>query len=137
MTERESLEITIRMWDWLAENPTASKNDAIHALGLNLKMEGSGCALCAYVEQECGTESLDEDWFDCTICPMLDFWLSFSEEENKEIPSACTHPMTPYSCWRIYNPSTPYAGQLTRYNRSLVARQIADGAREALAKLTQ
>ena len=46
LTKRKALEICLRMWKWLALNPSQSKLDAIEALSLG-RLEHD-CAACDY-----------------------------------------------------------------------------------------
>ena len=48
LTKKEALEICIKMWTWLAENPSGEKREAIVILGLGPL--DSDCAACHYVE---------------------------------------------------------------------------------------
>lgn len=65
MTKKEALEICIKMWNWLAEHPLATKDDAIDAL--DLPPMQNDCAACHYaLAQRTGRNSI------CNYCPVWD-----------------------------------------------------------------
>jgi hypothetical protein len=60
-TEKEALEITIKLWDHLASTGGDSKSNAVEALGLPHDMKAD-CALCEYTEAECSECPLKGKW---------------------------------------------------------------------------
>lgn len=107
MTKRESLEICIKMWTWLAENPFEAKLAAVQTLGLP-PMECS-CAACEY-DAQFGD--------DCRNCPI---W------ENEAGVTACEKVGSPYCRWQRADRGSSLKAQ--------AAFEVADLAREKLRAL--
>lgn len=109
MELKESLEICIKMWDWLADHPGSDKDDAVEALKLPWMM--NECACCAYAD------GCYKGW----PCPLFGLW-----SKNKDDLS-CNDEQSLYTKWR--KAKTP--ATTTKY-----ARQIADMARLRLKDFT-
>jgi len=108
VNKREALEICIKMWDWLAENPDNLKIEA--AIALKLPDMPFSCAACQYdiqVQKEKDT--------DCQNCPVWDY---------SGTPTMCER--EEYGRW---SSSFEYS------RRSSAAKAIADRARCKLEEL--
>lgn len=67
-TKREALEITIKMWEYLAEHPEANKRSTAISV-LELPEMRSNCALCHYdgqFEDDCSNCLIWNDVIPCT-----------------------------------------------------------------------
>ena len=82
MTEKEALEKTILVWDYLAKHPEQEKIDAYKAL--HLSPDRDNCPLCEYTQSR------------CQECLLLDFWPSTG------IHAPCTQPDSAYACWIVH-----------------------------------
>ena len=105
MTEIESLEKTVVLWDYIAAHPWCSKTHAYRVL--ELPFDSFLCPLCAYVTEYIGDEGANP-----RVCPLIDFWPD----------RRCRSLKSPYEEWMNYNTSKP-------------AQQIANAARAKLKEL--
>lgn len=104
-TKRQSLERCLKLWSWLAESGSGSKEDAYKACGFTIN-DSAGCPACEYTSTH-GYRYCNEN---CIID-----WGGF-----------CHNSSTPYSRWlHASNKSL----------RKEYARQIVTLCKEALAKL--
>ena len=79
MTEFEALKKTATVWQWLAEHPEATKEDAYRIL--KLPLDKNLCALCEYDEQ------FDTGEY-CPDCLLAGLWLN-----------GCCSGDSPYRIW--------------------------------------
>ena len=63
-SKRETLELCIQMWDWLAENPRREKFEAVRIL--NMPQLDTDCAACEYDSWKFYTPS-------CGSCPVWEY----------------------------------------------------------------
>ena len=146
LTKKRALEITIMLWEAIAENPQSSKQQELYTLFKTRKIshlehkmitDQCYCPCCAYVAQQMG--DLKTNYRDSKrFCPLIEFWLSYYFEEEKLINhyierrfSLCeitdSKYSTPWQDWTYY--------LLTDEDLSRAAKEIADGAKVALNKL--
>lgn len=107
MTDRETLEKTLKLWEYLATHPNEVKEIAY--LNLMLDIDINSCSLCEQAY----------DWGkgpDCNRCLLRNFWPE----------GDCQHKDSPYTKWSYAERST---------DRTLYANQIADAARHELMRL--
>jgi hypothetical protein len=131
MTLKQSLELTVQMWDWLAENPSQTKTDFLVIHPKYPQTFLAKCALCAYSKQPNGL-------IDCNICPLKEFWKSWYKKQYDDI--AALKQLEEDVEGKINSFCEPSAFgdwlDATDHNeRSRIARAIADAAREELKKL--
>ena len=81
MNEKEALEKTLLLWDYLAKHPEQEKIDAYKAL--HLSRDGDDCPLCEYTSAR------------CHMCPLISLWPS------TDAYAPCVHDQSVYSKWRI------------------------------------
>ena len=69
MTKKEALQITIRLWKWLYQNPFKLKSNwpEWKINGGNVPTMLSNCSLCDFVKNASGV-------LNCEFCPLKDFW---------------------------------------------------------------
>lgn len=111
------------MWDYLAENPTKDKYDAIRVLKLPPYM-ASGCSCCEYVKWNYGAR------LDCNKCPLVDFWKK-NGKPTVMASRACRPSFQDYCMSSIYD---TWELSHNTFKRSYIARQIANAAQEQLAQ---
>lgn len=108
---RDALEITELMWNWLAENPTSSKFNALKVL--EIPDLNNQCACCHYTQKNRGLNPI------CSNCPLKSFW--------GDIEFACDKLNKPFRNWR----------EAHYTDKPQFALQIASAARAELDKLDE
>jgi hypothetical protein len=120
MNKREALEIHIKLWGLLSENPNYEKRDAILELGLPEDMKAD-CACCEYCLQN-GLTKEDPDtgriFSDCSKCLIQDW------TETDDLTPCCAED-SPFEHWdQTFHDDPEY--------RSVCAKKVADLGRDAL-----
>jgi len=122
-TERQALEWTRDLWDWLAENPTKEKG---HWPGWKTRvMQPADCPCCGFDEV---ARRSDENVLSCGSCPLLKLWgnakLFGAKPESPFL--ACCRDSSPFIKWKDarYEAKWGAAGK--------AAKKLANLARKAL-----
>ena len=109
MTQREALEKTIKMWDWMAEHPGMDKLDYFLEEDI-LPIPHNACYLCEEIDAR-----------GCENCPLYGRWGSSHLEA-----ATCLSASSLYSLW----------GQASRPGAEIrYAKAIAARCREILAEM--
>lgn len=58
-----------RLWQWLAQNPGKTKDEALSALGMSIPEECNSCFACLYAMRR--SRTLNTKFFFCALCPLL------------------------------------------------------------------
>lgn len=112
ITKEEALQKSVELWDWLADNPGAQKEDWPGWKKYRRPGEFRFCFACLYKNTHKGW-ACDEE----CIIPV------FRPEEKIVFNCGCTTDKSPYILW----------GKNTE-DRTKHAREIADSAREELRR---
>lgn len=141
LTEREAIEKTIIMWDWLAEHPYEDKLDALSKLFPG-ERPYSLCFACQYAVERgpCRPEA----GFKCTNCPV---WRDYNHV-TREGSCCAAKGQDPkgtayYTQWeeaREIANSTAFSAEIRDEaldNQCKAAKAIADLARDALWELEE
>lgn len=113
MTREEALLKGIKIWEWLAENPSEGKTAAYTTLHLDFDV--NFCPMCEYATQEMP----HPDCYMCDYCPVWSYEFR------------CDHSTQPY--YRYMDANNQYLNaQEFVAKRQLEARAVADQIREKL-----
>lgn len=101
----EALDVSDRLWCYLADHPDSSKVNGLDALGVPRAIT-SGCPCCVYAENI----ALVDNGI-CSSCPLVGLW------SKSSLPHGCTADDSPYRSWDWQNDNT----ERTRYALAIVA----------------
>ena len=90
LTKKEAVEMSLKQWRWLADNPDTTKLDYFEAH--NIYSEHRPTCLC-YLCEETGTETID-----CDACVALVHW---NQEPDTNTP--CTQYGSPFRGFALYD----------------------------------
>lgn len=122
---KEALEMTIKLWDYIADHENSSKSSAIQGLSLNYTELLFDCPCCEYAantkrkKSYCIANGM-QDSDVCQNCPLVGLWYP---PDSEIADLMCQHPCSPYERWCSTNE--------TKY-----ARDVANLARKRLEDFT-
>lgn len=117
LTDIEVMEKMVKLWAYLAANPTMAKKDAYKTL--KLPLDRSLCPCCAHAS---GFEELYFFAVKCDKCLLKNFW-----------PGYCTGHDTAYIRWLDRDGNDDDA--VTRFKISRAAREILKASKDKLKEL--
>jgi hypothetical protein len=119
ITKKESLQLTAKLWTWLAKNPANVKYEWTEwsTNGGKVQPCTADCPLCEYAENH--SQSADY----CPACPLSAFWKKFSGAPSVISVTPCNSEKSPFVAWRFADDHSC---------RTAAALQIAKAAKQAL-----
>lgn len=118
LSRRDALEITMEMWDWLAENPEKTKADWLDLQESRIPQLDQQCACCEFTIDRTSSQTHRQ----CVKCPLQSLWGNTRD--------ACAN-----NQWSPYLVYILKGSRVTKYEVSKAAKQIADAARAELARM--
>lgn len=123
MRKREkirAIKLTIKMWEWLRDNPGEDKCDYFNTLTNKQQTFYSGCSLCVLWKDDCGNHLLFYDTINPpTECPLDTATLHCNQGTS-----------SPWGCW--YKNS--YITRAGKKIRSKQAQRLINACKRALRR---
>jgi hypothetical protein len=132
LTEREALEKTRDMWEWIEKHPRLGKRDYLASVGVPFASVAHDCYCCEYVIQQTDVGSQRRRGMLCeegnrflACCPLRHMW-----------PTSCEGhaPESPFKVWWRESEKDQHEQEVGLIQEC--AREIADACTEALDALS-
>ena len=125
LAKRQSLEETVKMWDWLAKHPENGKQNYLREIKYAHNLTNN-CFLCEYTLAFDKKERPNDKYHEeaCHHCPIK--WARYDEVNALR----CCDEKSPYALWEHVDTLLR-----NRYRRIWAAEQVRDLAKAALAAL--